>query len=91
MNGAPHTHEARLATSYGLPGIDNPWMIVYGDTRVRVCNGLRRPTERLVRKATAKAIRRHDKGSQRAAEILADQERGTRIARTVRSEWGTNR
>jgi hypothetical protein len=64
-------------------------MVTYGDTTTRVCGFLRRPTARLVRKATARAIRKHDDASQRAGAAEAERQRLERIARSVGSDWSS--
>ncbi len=73
MNGQPHTHKIEIHRRYGTAS--GPIEVTYGDTRVSTLGRWGRalyatktnsPSDRRVRKAVAKAIRRHDEGSLRA-------------------------
>lgn len=92
MNDKPHVHKPRLHQKWeGLSiGWDNCWQITYGDTDVKVCNGRRLPTPKLVEKATRKAIARHDKGSVWAGDIAKGLAGLQLHAENVVSKWGTN-
>lgn len=92
MNSQPHTHQPRLERlrDYSSTDWDNPWMLTYGDTRVRVCSGLRTPGPALVRRKTRKAIKRHDVGSRAAGLQRNRLNEARRAALDVVSEWGTN-
>lgn len=68
MNAEPHTHRSRIATQFSH---DGPYRVTYGDTKVYV-NRLLGPvcidhtpriSPRKVRRAIARAIRQHDRGS----------------------------
>lgn len=89
VNAAPHTHDPVLALRYAYRDAswDNPWVVIYGDTRVRVCNGLRTPSVRRVRRVTKIAIRRHDRGSVAAGEQERRLAEARRAATAVRSDW----
>lgn len=68
MNGTPHTHELKVTWDR----YDQAYEIAYGDTRVSVelgpCLAWR------LNRATRKAIRKHDRGSVRAAKAAEARE-----------------
>lgn len=69
MNAQPHAHNVEITRQYPWRLEDRDkggYQVVYGDTAVHVHRG---PLlERRLRRAVPKAIRRHDRGSVRAAQ-----------------------
>lgn len=92
MNDKPHVHKPRLHRKWELldTSWDNYWQITYGDTRVRVCNGRKLPTPKLVERATRKAIAQHDEGSVWAGDLTKGLAELQQHAENVVSQWGTN-
>ena len=63
MDGAPHTHAPELRKEWPSGASNYGWYVVYGDTKVRVCDSYSTPKPEKVEKAFAKAVREHDEGS----------------------------
>lgn len=85
MNQTPHCHDVKLHL-----GIIKP-AITYGDTTVRLYRA--HPSVRRVTRLTRRAIKRHDRGSQRvqkttkAQKLREKQRRVFEAAEKVRSDW----
>lgn len=79
MNGEPHVHELKVTNPYG-----HLFHTVYGDTEVITDPDY--PFLKLrLRHAMRKAIRRHDRGSRRAANVEAIAQQA--IDKPPRSKW----
>lgn len=103
MNGTPHAHEPYLSRCDDIHGLGgSAYRITYGDTNARLLPApfgaiaLRRPL--VVKYATKRAIRKHDRGSREAAakatrrkqrrnKTWARQEELQAIASQVHSDW----
>lgn len=97
MNAEPHTHEVQFTRTYNALQ-DGAYFVKYGDQEVLYALGWQRPErwsakrlERRVKRATAKAVSRHDASSVRAgqeAEKLATARRVAQdAAKQVSSTW----
>lgn len=90
-NTTPHSHTPKLRRR--LQYIEEgPWIIEYGDTRVRVCGGWRKPTKEDIDKAVRKAVEQHDKGSNRLSEMdsLKVYAAGLVSHSTYPASWGSD-
>lgn len=96
MNAQPHTHEIRIERRYRSAG--GPLQVTYGDTTVSTIPTWHGPfnlrtnhlSDRQIRKAIAKAIRRHDKGSIKAGADADAVERARRlIAELPADRWAS--